>query len=92
MLHQQTLTRSLFVDEAVRRSEEVVQTRATHFRSDIQLLRAWAVPVVVLNHARLPYLPGAFRRHAGASWRIRSDLLKLGRQLFYRGFGGVAWK
>jgi peptidoglycan/LPS O-acetylase OafA/YrhL len=60
MLHQRTLTPSLVVDEAVRRSEEVVQTSAEHFRSDIQLLRAWAVLVVVLNHARLPYLPGGF--------------------------------
>jgi peptidoglycan/LPS O-acetylase OafA/YrhL len=60
MLHQRTLTPSLVVDEAVRRSEEVVQTRAKHFRSDIQLLRAWAVLAVVLNHAGLPYLPGGF--------------------------------
>jgi peptidoglycan/LPS O-acetylase OafA/YrhL len=60
MLHQRTLTPSLVVDEAVRRCEEVVQTRAKHFRSDIQLLRAWAVLVVVLHHARLPYLPGGF--------------------------------
>lgn len=62
MLHQQTLTRSLVVDEAVRRSEEAIQTRAKHFRSDIQLLRAWAVLIVVLNHAPLPYLhlPGGF--------------------------------
>ena len=60
MLHQRTLAPSLVVDEAVRRSEEVVQTRAKLLRPDIQLLRAWAVLVVVLNHARLPYLPGGF--------------------------------
>ena len=60
MLHQRTLAPSLVVDEAVRRSEEVVQTRAKLLRPDIQLLRAWAVLVVVLHHARLPYLPGGF--------------------------------
>ncbi|MBR1213958.1 acyltransferase family protein [Bradyrhizobium sp. JYMT SZCCT0180] len=60
MLHQRTLTPSLVVDEAVGRSEEVVQSSAKDIRSDIQLLRAWAVLVVVLHHAGLPYLTGGF--------------------------------
>lgn len=37
-----------------------VRQAQAHFRIDIQLLRAWAVVSVMLNHARLPFLPGGF--------------------------------
>jgi peptidoglycan/LPS O-acetylase OafA/YrhL len=32
----------------------------SRFRIDIQLLRAWAVGIVVLNHARIPFFQGGF--------------------------------
>lgn len=45
---------------AVRPGEEVVQTASKEVRVDIQLLRAWAVLTVIVNHARVPFLPGGF--------------------------------
>ena len=37
-----------------------IRQAQSRFRVDIQLLRAWAVVSVMLNHARLPFLPGGF--------------------------------
>jgi peptidoglycan/LPS O-acetylase OafA/YrhL len=42
------------------RPGEDIRQAQSHFRVDIQLLRAWAVLSVMLNHARLPFLPGGF--------------------------------
>ena len=51
---------SLAVDQAVRQGAEPLLTASTKLRADIQAIRGIAIILVILHHARFPYLPGGF--------------------------------